>query len=44
MPVNAGQEYIFTCTLLSGKTWQTNMIVQVTFADGSIAYVRWVAR
>jgi hypothetical protein len=40
--VNAGQEYIFQCTLDTGKTWQSNMIVQVTFADGSIAYVRWV--
>jgi len=44
MPVSAGQEYIFTCTLLSGKTWQTNMIVNVTLADGSIALVRWVTR
>jgi hypothetical protein len=44
MPVNAGQEYIFTCKLADGKTWQSNMIVQVTFADGSIAYVRWVTR
>jgi len=39
--VNAGQEYTFTCTLSSG-TWQTNMIVKVTFADGSVANVRWV--
>jgi len=39
--VNAGQEYIFSCTLNQG-TWQTNMIVKVTFADNSVANVRWV--
>jgi hypothetical protein len=42
MPVTEGQEYTFTCTLANGATWQTNMIVQVTFADGSVANVRWV--
>jgi len=42
IPVNAGQEYVFDCTLLSGKTWQTNMIAKVVFADNSVAYVRWV--
>jgi hypothetical protein len=40
--VNAGQQYIFDCQLLSGKTWQSNMIVKVVFADNSIAHVRWV--
>jgi hypothetical protein len=42
LTVTAGQEYTFTCTLANGATWQTNMIVQVTFADGSVANVRWV--
>jgi len=42
MPVTAGQEYTFTCTLSTDNTWQSNMIVQVTFADGSVANVRWV--
>jgi len=42
MSVTAGQEYTFTCTLNQDATWQTNMIVQVTFADGSVANVRWV--
>jgi hypothetical protein len=42
MSVTAGQEYTFTCTLNQGATWQTNMIVQVTFADNSVANVRWV--
>jgi len=42
MSVTAGQEYTFTCTLANDATWQTNMIVQVTFADGSVANVRWV--
>jgi hypothetical protein len=42
MPVTAGQEYTFTCTLNQGASWQTNMIVRVTFADGSTANVRWV--
>jgi hypothetical protein len=42
MSVTAGQEYTFTCTLKTSASWQTNMIVQVTFADGSVANVRWV--
>jgi hypothetical protein len=42
MSVTAGQEYTFTCTLNQNASWQTNMIVQVTFADGSVANVRWV--
>ena len=42
MAVNAGQEYIFTCKLATGKSWQTNMMVNVTLADGSFVFARWV--
>ena len=42
LSVTTGQEYTFTCTLSTGSTWSTSMIVKVTFADGSVANVRWV--
>jgi len=41
LKVKAGEEFNFGC-LSSLDYLHTNMVIQVTFADGSVANVRWV--
>jgi hypothetical protein len=42
LTVSAGREYNFLCDLYEGAVWDTQMLVNVRFADGKVANIPWV--